>query len=124
MPSLHQIKRNFYNHIHSFNSEMNLTNQVVGAFWYLFAIERQDRCWQDACTAGNCHLLYCGEGVNPAAERSCPLLEPREIKNPSDFDFGIFLDALKSGVVETGDFPKKFFYCFWWGLRSLRLVHV
>lgn len=88
-----------------------LASHVVGAFWYLFAIERRDRCWKDACTADDL-LLYC-------RERSCPLLEPSEIKNPSDFDFGIFLDALKSGVVETGDFPKKFFYCFWWGLRSL-----
>ena len=37
------------------------------------------------------------------------------------FNFGIFLDALQSGVVETStDFPQKFFYCFWWGLRNLR----
>ncbi|KAF2312154.1 hypothetical protein GH714_028305 [Hevea brasiliensis] len=35
------------------------------------------------------------------------------------FDFGIFLNALKSDVVASNDFPKKFFYCFWWGLRNL-----
>ncbi|GLT53352.1 hypothetical protein SLA2020_266300 [Shorea laevis] len=35
------------------------------------------------------------------------------------FDFGIFLDALQSGVVESTDFPQKLFYCFWWGLRNL-----
>ncbi|KAF3948660.1 hypothetical protein CMV_025369 [Castanea mollissima] len=35
------------------------------------------------------------------------------------FDFGIFLDALQSGTVASKDFPRKFAYCFWWGLRNL-----
>jgi hypothetical protein len=47
---------------------------------------------------------------------SCPILE--EDKNK--FDFGIFLDALQSGVVESRDFTDKLFYCFWWGLKNLR----
>lgn len=118
--------RKFYN-VYTSNSEMNHIYQVVGAFWYLFAIERQDRCWHDACTTDNCHsLLYCREGAGPVKflTNSCDFLEPSEIKNLTDFDFGIFLDALKSRIVEKGDFPKKFFYCFWWGLRSLRLAHV
>lgn len=124
MFSLHQTERIFI--ITSSNSKMNLIYQVVGAFWYLFAIERQDGCWQDACT-GNCDRLYCTEGVDRVFDSrngSCAPLEPSDIKEPTDFDFGIFLDALKSRIVEKGDFPKKFFYCFWWGLRSLRLAHV
>ncbi|KAG5538240.1 hypothetical protein RHGRI_018984 [Rhododendron griersonianum] len=100
-----------------------LASHVVGAFWYLFAIERKDRCWHDACTKDDCDsLLYCREGANPVDDflkYSCTFLEPSEIKNRTDFDFGIFLDAHKSHIVEKGDFPKKFFYCFWWGLRSL-----
>ncbi|RZC22532.1 putative cyclic nucleotide-gated ion channel 13 isoform B [Glycine soja] len=37
------------------------------------------------------------------------------------FNFGIFFDALDSGVVEsTTVLYQKFFYCFWWGLGSLR----
>ncbi|KAL1344320.1 hypothetical protein AAHE18_08G038200 [Arachis hypogaea] len=39
--------------------------------------------------------------------------------NTTLFDFGIFLDALQSGVVASEDFPQKFFYCFWWGLQNL-----
>ncbi|KAH9646549.1 Cyclic nucleotide-gated ion channel 1 [Citrus sinensis] len=42
--------------------------------------------------------------------------------HPADtklFNFGIFLGALESGIVESTYFPKKFFYCFWWGLRNL-----
>jgi len=33
------------------------------------------------------------------------------------------MDALTSRVVELNtNFHHKFFYCFWWGLRNLRLV--
>lgn len=53
---------------------------------------------------------------------SCPLINPDDLKDPKHFNFGIFFDALESGVVETMDFPKKFLYCFWWALRNLRFV--
>ncbi|KAJ6340603.1 hypothetical protein OIU77_008377 [Salix suchowensis] len=47
---------------------------------------------------------------------SCPIQTPNE----TIFNFGIFLDALQSGVVLSSmDFPQKFFYCFWWGLQNL-----
>lgn len=101
-----------------------LASHVVGAFWYLISIERKDRCWREACK-DDCIInhLYCGKvdgkQYNSISSASCPLLEPEDIKNPTDFDFGIFLDALKSNVVETEDFPRKFLYCFWWGLRNL-----
>lgn len=69
--------------------------------------------------------LYCGEfhgSNNTLLHGSCPFISPDEIKNSSMFNFGISIDALQSRVVEEHDFPKKFFYCFWWGLRNLRLV--
>lgn len=100
-----------------------LFSHVLGAFWYLFSIERKVRCWSNACDNNDCKLqnLYCG-GHRPENyslhDISCPL-EPNEIKSPADFDFGIFLDALQSHVVDCKDFSKKFFYCFWWGLRNL-----
>ncbi|KAK3037308.1 hypothetical protein RJ639_032070 [Escallonia herrerae] len=104
-----------------------LASHVVGAFWYLFSIESQDRCWRDACTKiDRCfvHMLYCGANGTDGRDLlsdSCPLLEPKKIENTTDFNFGIFLDALRSGVVEMSDLPaQKFFYCFWWGLRNLR----
>ncbi|CAK9165783.1 unnamed protein product [Ilex paraguariensis] len=101
-----------------------LASHVVGALWYLFTIEREDRCWHIACGNHNCtpRYLYCGEsrvGNFSFLNVSCPLLQPNEIRNETDFDFGIFLDALQSRVVETRDFKQKFFYCFWWGLRGL-----
>lgn len=98
--------------------------QVLGAFWYLFAIERETTCWRKAC--GNNRdcvnsSLYCNGTVNTTLfNSSCPIIEP----NATVFDFGIVLSALQSGVVESTDFPQKFFYCFWWGLQNLRYGHV
>ncbi|KAK4397242.1 Cyclic nucleotide-gated ion channel 1 [Sesamum angolense] len=89
-----------------------LASHVLGALWYLVAIERKERCWQMACGDHNgCKLddLYCGVGRGDTSflNSSCPLLEPNEIKSPADFDFGMFLDAHKSHVVEQTDFTRK-----------------
>lgn len=37
------------------------------------------------------------------------------------FNFGIYSDALESGVVDdSADLVQKISYCFWWGLQNLR----
>ncbi|CAA7057787.1 unnamed protein product [Microthlaspi erraticum] len=102
-----------------------LPSHVIGALWYLIAIEKKDRCWREACgiTPG-CNLknLYCARGGGDNHQflnTSCPLIDPDQITNSTVFNFGMYIGALKSGVVESRDFPKKFFYCFWWGLRNL-----
>ncbi|KAK7845423.1 cyclic nucleotide-gated ion channel 1 [Quercus suber] len=46
----------------------------------------------------------------------CPINPPDKTR----FDFGIFLGALQSGVVQSKNFSEKFFHCFWWGLLNLR----
>ncbi|KAG2700634.1 hypothetical protein I3843_06G007800 [Carya illinoinensis] len=97
-----------------------LASHVFGAFWYLFSIEREATCWQQACgknaTCFNSSLL-CDDRLymDIFLNNSCPVQTP----NKTLFNFGIFLDALQSGVVESTDFPQKLFYCFWWGLRNL-----
>ncbi|KAF5756982.1 putative Ion transport domain, rmlC-like jelly roll, cyclic nucleotide-binding protein [Helianthus annuus] len=101
-----------------------LASRVVGALWYFFAIESELRCWRIACKTHNYHskYLYCGEGrVGDYGflNTSCPLLERNEMKDSTNFDFGIFLDALQTRVVETRDFRQKILYCSWWGLQSL-----
>ncbi|KAJ8748558.1 hypothetical protein K2173_003459 [Erythroxylum novogranatense] len=101
-----------------------LASHIFGAFWYLHSIERQDRCWRNACGRGDCNatFLYCGNHRTrnySFVSEACPFIQPDEIKNSTTFNFGIFTDALDSGVVESKDFPRKFFYCFWWGLRNL-----
>ncbi|CAH2069274.1 unnamed protein product [Thlaspi arvense] len=103
-----------------------LASHVFGALWYLIAVEREDRCWREACAKRqegcDLRLLYCDENrnvINDFLPSSCPFTNPDDITNSTVFNFGIFTDALKSRIVESDDFWKKFFYCFWWGLRNL-----
>ncbi|KAF6140865.1 hypothetical protein GIB67_042278 [Kingdonia uniflora] len=98
-----------------------LASHIFGAIWYLNSIERQDMCWRDACrnTAG-CQIssLYCrdyNKESNTFLRASCPVIEP----NKTVFDFGVYLDSLQSGIVESKTFSDKFIYCFWWGLQNL-----
>lgn len=96
-------------------------SQVLGAFWYLFSIERETTCWRDAChNVSECiHSTFFCDDIGQYKfdlSEACPIKSP----NTTRFDFGIFLDALDSGVVNSMDFPKKIFYCLWWGLRNLR----
>lgn len=98
-----------------------LASHVLGAFWYLFSIERATTCWTEACgkLPGCVHSsLYCDDQVHDTNffSTSCPIQK----ENKTAFDFGIFLPALQSGIVDSGEgFPQKLFYCFWWGLQNL-----
>ncbi|KAF7131761.1 hypothetical protein RHSIM_Rhsim09G0204600 [Rhododendron simsii] len=98
-----------------------LASHVLGAYWYLFSIERETTCWKSAHrnqTGFVYHSVYCDNGTEfnkSFLNESCPIEPP----NATVFDFGIFLSALRSGVVGSRNFPEKFFYCFWWGLQNL-----
>ncbi|KAL0340984.1 UNVERIFIED_CONTAM: Cyclic nucleotide-gated ion channel 1 [Sesamum radiatum] len=98
-----------------------LASHVIGAAYYLLSIERETTCWVRACgnrSACRNTIVYCDAdrtGFIQTLNQSCPIQTP----NATIFDFGIFLNALQSGVVESKDFPQKFFYCFWWGLQNL-----
>ncbi|CAK7348728.1 unnamed protein product [Dovyalis caffra] len=103
-----------------------LASHIIGAFWYLFSIEREDTCWRDVCKdheGCDANHWYCGkhrqENYTIFLTQSCPFIQPDQIQNSTVFNFGIFIDALDSGVVESTYFGRKFFYCFWWGLRNL-----
>ncbi|KAM2007123.1 hypothetical protein ACFX15_002077 [Malus domestica] len=76
-----------------------LASHALGAFWYLFSIQREISCWHEAC-------------VNHS-------IDHREYGALSPFNFGIFLDSLKNLNTEHIKFEKKFFYSLWWGLRNL-----
>ncbi|KAL4324391.1 hypothetical protein GQ457_11G016690 [Hibiscus cannabinus] len=109
-----------------------LCSHIVGAFWYWVAVERNDTCWQNACNDighANCTkiFLYCGhqhgEGYNKWSDirdsvlaQSCSVDENNS--NPP-FDFGIFAQALSSGIVSSTKFFSKYCYCLWWGLQNL-----
>ncbi|KAF3954765.1 hypothetical protein CMV_019936 [Castanea mollissima] len=40
--------------------------------------------------------------------------------NAELFDFGVYLDAHQSNILESKNIPQKIFYCFCWGMRNLR----
>ncbi|KAL5772918.1 hypothetical protein ACOSQ2_012842 [Xanthoceras sorbifolium] len=105
-----------------------LASHIVGAFWYLLAVERNDTCWRKACTVGvNCtdNFLYCGnQGLkgydvwqnvrDSVLQANCT---PTDDNPP--FDFGIYTQALSSGIVSSKKFFSKYCYCLWWGLQNL-----
>lgn len=103
--------------------------QVVGAFWYLLAVERNDTCWRRACTDGvkcNDNFLYCGnqglQGYDVWKDVRDSVLTGNcttDGDNPP-FDFGIYQQALSSGIVSSKKFFAKYCYCLWWGLQNLR----
>ncbi|XP_075674704.1 cyclic nucleotide-gated ion channel 1-like isoform X1 [Castanea sativa] len=94
--------------------------QVAGAFWYFFSTQRLISCWRKACL----HQGGCIEGSFTCDHRFGNLSALHDFCsidsiNTSTFDFGIFLEARKSGILESTDFPKKLIYSAWWGVRNL-----
>ncbi|KAM5576986.1 hypothetical protein ABKV19_007700 [Rosa sericea] len=100
--------------------------QVLGAFWYFFSIQRETSCWHRACvkhSTTRCNY-YCDDDTASrnmtfinSLDEFCLVDVPGNATAP--FDFGIFLDSLKTGNAGSIDFRKKFLYSFWWGLRNL-----
>ncbi|KAI8020935.1 putative cyclic nucleotide-gated ion channel 5 [Camellia lanceoleosa] len=107
-----------------------LASHIVGAFWYLLSVERNDTCWQKACksnlSGGVCDtdFLYCGnqhmKGYDDWKANNSVLSSACSVNgdNPP-FDFGIFKQALSSGIVSSTEFLSKYCYCLWWGLQNL-----
>ncbi|KAK9914516.1 hypothetical protein M0R45_038290 [Rubus argutus] len=103
-----------------------LASHVLGALWYFFAIQREMDCWHQFCRVQNgCQpsTLTCSERrhslrIINSLNKSCPIKLPDPGKE-TPFDFGIFGDAIDSGIVQSTDFPQKCLNCFWWGLRNL-----
>ncbi|CAJ1944842.1 unnamed protein product [Sphenostylis stenocarpa] len=110
-----------------------LASHIVGAFWYLLAIERNDSCWQKACSGienvCNKNFLYCGnqhmEGYSAWRDRSEDILTSNcsADGDPPPFDYGIFEQVLSSGIISSKKFISKYCYCLWWGLQNLSLSY-
>ncbi|XP_060971297.1 cyclic nucleotide-gated ion channel 1-like isoform X1 [Cannabis sativa] len=106
-----------------------LASHVFGSFWYFYSFQRETSCWERACNLygkESCEKFNNNHICNQIRES-----EPRNMtnliteycpinpKNATIFDFGIFHEALQSDLLESNDFPQKFIYSFWWGLRNL-----
>lgn len=104
--------------------------QVVGAFWYVLAVEREDDCWHAVCKTKNdicnANFLYCGnehiDGYDKWQNVSAQVLQDLCLPHDDNsfFSFGIFEQSLNSNIVASKEFCIKLAYCFWWGLQNLR----
>lgn len=101
-----------------------LASHIVGSFWYLLAVERNDACWQNNCTAAvKCKkdFLYCGnQGMEDYGSWNSSILNSNcSADDSNQFDYGIYSNALSSGIVSSKKFVSKYCYCLWWGLQNL-----
>lgn len=102
-----------------------LASHIVGAFWYLLAVERNDTCWKEVCDASSTcktDYLYCGNHADDSWRNNHHGVFDEKCSasgGDTPFNFGIYQDALSSGVAANTKFLSKYFYCLWWGLKNL-----
>jgi cyclic nucleotide gated channel len=105
-----------------------LAGHNVGTLWYFLTIQREDSCWHQYCDPnGGCNssYLYCNNNRHDNHEYD-KWLSSTQVFNlcngtqPDPFNFGIYQQALVSGILGPGNFISKLCYCFWWGLQNLR----
>ncbi|CAD5312854.1 unnamed protein product [Arabidopsis thaliana] len=108
-----------------------LASHITGAFWYMLSVERNDTCWRFACKVQPdprlcVQILYCGTKFVSSGETEWIKTVPELLKSncsakadDSKFNYGIYGQAISSGIVSSTTFFSKFCYCLWWGLQNL-----
>ncbi|ESR35400.1 hypothetical protein CICLE_v10004563mg [Citrus x clementina] len=96
------------------------SGHMFGALWYYYAIEKATDCWREASEnhTGRSHsYVFCNKcfGDYKLLNDSCPI----STGNTTRYNFGIYKDALQSGIVRETYFPKKLLRCLHWGLQKL-----
>ncbi|KAL5708908.1 hypothetical protein ACHQM5_019654 [Ranunculus cassubicifolius] len=105
-----------------------LASHVLGASWYLMAIQRQHDCWTSVCNVTlngipcDLNFLDCKSTKDTNREywlRHSGVLDVCDPTNETIvFKYGIYADALTSDTVSV-PFKQKYLYCLWWGLKNL-----
>ncbi|XP_076952873.1 protein CNGC15b-like [Bidens hawaiensis] len=99
-----------------------LAAHVIGAMWYLLAIERQGLCWVEICDKETeCrHRYFDCVNVNlPRREAWFPTSNVTSAcTDPDNYHYGLVEDAVRYSIA-SANFFKKYSYCLWWGLRGL-----
>ncbi|CAH9083007.1 unnamed protein product [Cuscuta europaea] len=108
-----------------------LASHIFGAYWYLLAVERKNACWEKACLedancVANYALLYCAQDGESRANVTNWRDISQQVLNTkcaadenSTFKYGIYAQAVSSGILDSEDFISKYCYCLWWGLQNL-----
>ncbi|ESR35411.1 hypothetical protein CICLE_v10004679mg [Citrus x clementina] len=91
-----------------------------GALWYFFALQRKTECWRKACTGSTkCRLLplHCDNSLTnyTFSNDFCST----KTQNATIYDFGIYVDAINSGVMEQNSLSLRFLLCIRWSLQNL-----
>ena len=97
--------------------------QNVGTLWYFLTIEREDDCWHSYCRLENgcdSNYLYCSGNHDGNYDSWFSTQVFNQCNGYQTFNFGIYQQALVSGILGPGNFLSKLCYCFWWGLQNLR----
>ncbi|KAJ0970487.1 hypothetical protein J5N97_023364 [Dioscorea zingiberensis] len=100
-----------------------LASHVLGACWYLLSMERQEGCWRAACRfqSSSCLLDYFDcQTISHTRNAWYQSSNLSNICSPNSsfYQFGIYSEALSSGITSMSFF-HKYFYCLWWGLKNL-----
>ncbi|CAM8976851.1 unnamed protein product [Rhodiola kirilowii] len=101
-----------------------LASHVIGACWYLLAVDRQDVCWRRACLLypSNCNFAYfsCESSLHASGISWLKSSNISALCNAENdfFQFGIYGDLITFGVGSSS-WVDKYFYCLWWGLKNL-----
>ncbi|XP_050260515.1 cyclic nucleotide-gated ion channel 1-like isoform X2 [Quercus robur] len=98
-----------------------LAGHVLGAFWYFFSFQRMMICWRLSCQsqiACDRKSFACDNSRRYFSfdNRVCQISTP-----DTQFDFGIYSEAIEFGVVSEQGL-EKIFYGFWWGMQNLSLL--
>ncbi|KAH9677209.1 cyclic nucleotide-gated ion channel 1 [Citrus sinensis] len=81
---------------------------MFGSLWYFFAVQRKAECWKKACTDfTRCDFLplHCDDSLTNYTFFSdfCST----KTQNATIYDFGIFRDAIQSGVLDQNYFFRR-----------------
>ncbi|KAG2308207.1 hypothetical protein Bca52824_027955 [Brassica carinata] len=107
-----------------------LASHIVGALWYLLALERNNDCWSKACVKkDNCtrNFCFCGnqnmEGYAAWYTAKSSVLQEKCPVNVTGEEPPLILESTRelslSGIVSSKKFVSKYFFCLWWGLQNL-----
>ncbi|XP_078150948.1 putative cyclic nucleotide-gated ion channel 6 [Carex rostrata] len=100
-----------------------LAGHNVGTFWYLLSLMREDDCWHEIChrTSGcSTRYLYCGnEHLSGYDTWRNMAYQVQTQCNSTNFQYGIFTNAIDKNITSSRNFVTKGSFCFWWGFQNL-----
>lgn len=96
---------------------------MFGALWYYYAIEKATDCWRKACknhTRCSHSSFSCNNSFREYnfLNGFCNISTGRT----TSYNFGLYTEALRSGIVEETNFFRKLLRCLRWGLQNLRFA--